>query len=126
MDQGFDDILVAYPTVQPSDLDLFCAYTKKDATLSLMADSRTHLNILSRAGGPVRSHSGGLPGHGHVLPAPGYPAPFGGEAQARSGPRRIFWLWSDMPGGFPISGWRASWAMRPRWPPSTTTCPARG
>ncbi len=50
IDQGFDDIVVAYPTVQPSDLDLFCTYTKKGITLSLMADSRTHLDTLSQAG----------------------------------------------------------------------------
>ena len=50
IDQGFDDIVVAYPTVQPSDLDLFCTYTKQGAVLSLMADSRTHLDILSQAG----------------------------------------------------------------------------
>ena len=49
-DQGFDDIVVAYPTVQPSDLSLFAEYTKKGAILSLMADSKTHLEILSQAG----------------------------------------------------------------------------
>jgi D-serine deaminase-like pyridoxal phosphate-dependent protein len=50
LDQGFDDIVVAYPTVQPSDLVLFSDYTKKDARLSLMVDSKAHLEVLSQAG----------------------------------------------------------------------------
>lgn len=47
---GFDDIVVAYPTVQRSDLDLFVTHTREGANISLMADSEAHLEILSRAG----------------------------------------------------------------------------
>ncbi len=50
IDNGLDDIIVAYPTVQPSDLDLFIEKTRKGATLSLVADSLEHLIILSKAG----------------------------------------------------------------------------
>lgn len=50
IDQGFDDILVAYPTVQPSDLSLFVSCIQKGADLCLMADSKAHLDVLSRAG----------------------------------------------------------------------------
>ncbi len=50
IDNGLDDIIVAYPTVQPSDLDLFIEKTRKGALLSLVADSLDHLKILSRAG----------------------------------------------------------------------------
>lgn len=50
IDHGFDDIVVAYPTVQSSDLNLFVDYSKKGATLSLMADSMAHLEILSKTG----------------------------------------------------------------------------
>ncbi len=50
IDNGLDDIIVAYPTVQPSDLDLFIEKTRGGAALSLVADSLDHLNILSKAG----------------------------------------------------------------------------
>lgn len=49
-DRGFDDFIVAYPTVQPSDLNLFVKLVKKKKKVSLMIDSVEHLTILSKAG----------------------------------------------------------------------------
>lgn len=48
--QGLDDFIVAYPTVQPSDLRLFCELAKAGKRVSLMVDSSEHLRILSEAG----------------------------------------------------------------------------
>ena len=50
IDNGLDDIIVAYPSVQPSDLALFVEKTGAGADLSLMADSIDHLKAFSRAG----------------------------------------------------------------------------
>jgi len=47
--QGFDDFIVAYPTVQKSDVSLFVELVKKGARISLMADSDDHLKVLSDA-----------------------------------------------------------------------------
>ncbi len=47
---GLDDIIVAYPTVQPSDLELLIGLKKSGKKVSLMIDSREHLEILNRAG----------------------------------------------------------------------------
>jgi D-serine deaminase-like pyridoxal phosphate-dependent protein len=49
-EQGFDDFIVSYPTVQPSDLDLFVALVRQGKTVSLIVDSEDHLKFLSRAG----------------------------------------------------------------------------
>ncbi|MDD9302414.1 MAG: alanine racemase [Desulfobacter sp.] len=49
-DNGLDDIIVAYPTAQPSDLALFAQKTRQGANLALMADSFDHLKLISRAG----------------------------------------------------------------------------
>ena len=49
-DQGLDDFIVAYPTVQPSDMDLFAAITGRGVKVSLMIDSIEHIEILERAG----------------------------------------------------------------------------
>jgi len=46
-ENGFDDIIVAYPTVQPSDLDHIIALTRRGCRLSLVVDSRTQLELLS-------------------------------------------------------------------------------
>ena len=48
--KGFDDFIVAYPTVQPSDLKLLVKLKKKGKRISLMVDSIEHLKILSEAG----------------------------------------------------------------------------
>lgn len=50
IDQGLDDIIVAYPSVQPTDVALFIEKTRQGACLSLMVDSPDHLVVLSRAG----------------------------------------------------------------------------
>ncbi len=49
-ERGFDDFIVAYPTVQPSDLELFVKLIRKKKKVSLMIDSAEHLQILSKAG----------------------------------------------------------------------------
>jgi len=48
--QGFDDMIVAYPTVQPSDIELLVDLAKADKQVWLMVDSEEHLRILSDAG----------------------------------------------------------------------------
>ncbi len=48
--KGFDDFIVSYPTVQPTDLDLFVDLTRAGKTVSLVVDSEEHLEGLSRAG----------------------------------------------------------------------------
>ncbi|RPJ15933.1 MAG: amino acid deaminase/aldolase [Desulfobacteraceae bacterium] len=50
IDNGLEDIIVAYPSIQPSDMDIFVEKTKHGATLSLVVDSLEHLETLSRAG----------------------------------------------------------------------------
>ncbi|HOD28166.1 MAG TPA: alanine racemase [Syntrophales bacterium] len=50
VDRGFDDILIAYPTVQPSDLALLAGLTAAGKQVSLVADSVAHLERLSAAG----------------------------------------------------------------------------
>jgi D-serine deaminase-like pyridoxal phosphate-dependent protein len=50
IDNGLDDIIVAYPSIQPSDIDIFVDKTKQGATLSLMVDCPDHLKALSKAG----------------------------------------------------------------------------
>lgn len=49
-DKGHDDFIVAYPSVQPSDLDLLIRLTRDMKTVSVMVDSLQHLTILSAAG----------------------------------------------------------------------------
>jgi len=48
--QGFDDMIVAYPSVQPSDIALMVEMTRAGKQVWLMADSIEHLRILSQAG----------------------------------------------------------------------------
>ncbi|MBU0995799.1 MAG: alanine racemase [Proteobacteria bacterium] len=50
IDNGFDDIIVAYPSVQLSDLDLLTKIIDKASYLAIMADCKDHLDILSRFG----------------------------------------------------------------------------
>lgn len=47
---GFDDIIVAYPSVQPSDLDLMVRLTREGSRLALVIDSRDQLEHMSRCG----------------------------------------------------------------------------
>ena len=53
-EKGFDDFIVAYPTVQASDLDIFVRLTKQGKKVSLMVDSKEHIRLLSRAGAKAR------------------------------------------------------------------------
>lgn len=45
--EGFDDLLIAYPTVQPSDLAIARALTMQGKTVTLMVDSVTHVDKLA-------------------------------------------------------------------------------
>jgi len=48
--QGFDDMIVAYPSVQPSDICLMVEMTRAGKQVWLMVDNVEHLRILSAAG----------------------------------------------------------------------------
>lgn len=50
IDNGLDDIIVAYPSIQPCDIDIFVEKTKQGSTLSLVTDCLEHLKALSLAG----------------------------------------------------------------------------
>ena len=50
IDQGFNDIIVAYPSVQASDLALFAQKTAKGANVTMMADCWDHLLAISDMG----------------------------------------------------------------------------
>jgi len=50
IDHGFDNIIVAYPSIQPQDLDLMIEKTRSGSSLSLTVDSMEQLETLSRAG----------------------------------------------------------------------------
>ncbi|MDD5712526.1 MAG: alanine racemase [Smithellaceae bacterium] len=47
---GFDDIIVAYPTVQPSDMEIMAELAKDGRRVALVADSLEHLRAMSAAG----------------------------------------------------------------------------
>ena len=47
---GFDDLLVAYPTVQASDLKIMAELAARGTRVCLVLDSEAHLEALSRAG----------------------------------------------------------------------------
>ena len=49
-DKGHDDFIVAYPTVQPSDIELLIRLTRDGKFASVMVDSLQHLTVLSAAG----------------------------------------------------------------------------
>lgn len=49
-DKGHDDFILAYPTVQPSDLAILAQLTKQGKQVSVMVDSRQHLDILNETG----------------------------------------------------------------------------
>ncbi len=48
-DKGHDDFIVAYPTLQPSDLNLLARLALDGKSISVMADSLPHLTALSAA-----------------------------------------------------------------------------
>ena len=47
---GFDDLLIAYPTVQPGDLLALVRMARQKKTVRLVIDSKRHLEILNEAG----------------------------------------------------------------------------
>lgn len=49
-DKGHDDFIVAYPTAQPSDIELLTCLTRDGKSVSVMVDSFQHLATLSTAG----------------------------------------------------------------------------
>ncbi len=49
-DKGHDDFILAYPTVQPGDLAILAQLTKQGKQVSVMVDSRQHLDILNETG----------------------------------------------------------------------------
>lgn len=49
-EKGFDDFIVSYPTVQPTDLKLFAGLTRAGKSVSLVVDCAEHLELLSREG----------------------------------------------------------------------------
>ncbi len=50
VEKGFDDVLVAYPSVQPSDARLLAEANGGDALLAIIVDSQEHLERLNAAG----------------------------------------------------------------------------
>ncbi len=53
-DKGFDDIIVAYPSVQPSDVEALVKLTRAKKLVAIMVDAEEHLDILSAAGKKAR------------------------------------------------------------------------
>ncbi|MCZ7683843.1 MAG: alanine racemase [Sandaracinaceae bacterium] len=49
-DEGFDDLLVAYPSVQRAALDAVAERVARGATMRVMADHRAHLEAYGAAG----------------------------------------------------------------------------
>lgn len=48
--RGHDDFLLAYPTVQPSDMEILAELTKRGKQVATMVDCREHLNALNETG----------------------------------------------------------------------------
>ena len=48
--KGHDDFLIAYPTVQPSDMEILASLTKAGKQVSLMVDNIQHLKALDAVG----------------------------------------------------------------------------
>ena len=48
--EGYDDLLVAYPSVQPSDMELTAQLARDGNNVSLIVDNEDHLDALGRAG----------------------------------------------------------------------------
>jgi len=49
-EKGYDDMIVAYPTIQPSDMALMAQMSKAGKKVILMVDSLQHLQALSKVG----------------------------------------------------------------------------
>ncbi len=50
IDNGLDDIIVAYPSIQQSDINIFIEKTIQGSKISLVVDCIEHLRALSKAG----------------------------------------------------------------------------
>lgn len=48
--RGHDDFILAYPTLQPSDMEILAMLTKQGKQVSVMADQAEHLQALDQAG----------------------------------------------------------------------------
>lgn len=48
--RGHDDFLLAYPTVQPTDMEILAELTKRGKQVATMVDCREHLNALNETG----------------------------------------------------------------------------
>lgn len=48
--QGFDDLLIAYPTVRKTDMDLMVEMTKRGIDVSLIVDNVEHVRAMGAAG----------------------------------------------------------------------------
>jgi D-serine deaminase-like pyridoxal phosphate-dependent protein len=49
-ERGHDDLILAYPTVQPGDLEILANLTKQGKQVAVMVDCDQHLDVLNRAG----------------------------------------------------------------------------
>ena len=49
-ERGHDDFILAYPTVQPGDLEILAQLAKQGKQVSVMVDNIQHLDILERTG----------------------------------------------------------------------------
>lgn len=49
-DRGHDDFILAYPTVQPSDVEILASLTKRGRQVSVMVDHVQHLKVLDETG----------------------------------------------------------------------------
>lgn len=49
-DSGHDDFILAYPTVQPSDMDILAWIVKQGKLVSVMVDNIQHLKVLDETG----------------------------------------------------------------------------
>lgn len=48
--RGHNDFILAYPTLQPSDLEIMAMLTKRGKQVSVTVDSKQHLDVLERTG----------------------------------------------------------------------------
>ncbi len=69
-DKGHDDLLLAYPTVQPGDLEILCRLTAAGKRVMAMVDSLEHLRILAQAGARAGVELGACQGGGYVASGP--------------------------------------------------------
>ena len=52
--RGHDDFILAYPTIQPSDMDILAGLTERGKQVSVMVDHVRHLHALDQAGKTYR------------------------------------------------------------------------